>query len=135
MARGETMTQTVAIGVGCRAGIGADEIIAAVEATLDEAGLAVRPVLMATIQDKRGEPGLALAAARLGLVLVFLPRDVLAAASAAAVTRSDRVVALHGVPSVAETAALAAAGPEARLLVPRRVQGGVTCAIATGRAP
>jgi cobalt-precorrin 5A hydrolase len=53
-------------------------------------------------------------------------------------THSRRVAQLTGVGSVAEAAALAAAGPKARLLVPRIVVGDVTCALAetqTGEPP
>jgi cobalt-precorrin 5A hydrolase len=39
-------------------------------------------------------------------------------------------MALMGVPSVAEAAALAAAGPSARLLAARIALGPVTCALA-----
>jgi cobalt-precorrin 5A hydrolase len=47
-------------------------------------------------------------------------------------TRSDRVQALHGTGSVAEAAALAAAGPGARLLGPRAISsdGSATAALA-----
>ena len=48
----------------------------------------------------------------------------------ACTTRSERVLAITGVPSVAEAAALAAAGPGARLLVPRVAVGPATCALA-----
>jgi cobalt-precorrin 5A hydrolase len=52
------------------------------------------------------------------------------------VTRSERVVALMGVPSVAEAAALAAGGTKARLLAPRIALGPATCALAaTGGTP
>lgn len=51
-------------------------------------------------------------------------------------TRSDRVAALFGTGSVAEAAALAAAGPGARLRGPRAVSadGTATAAIAEGAA-
>jgi cobalt-precorrin 5A hydrolase len=39
-------------------------------------------------------------------------------------------LALKGVASVAETAALAAAGPGARLVAARHIVGGATCALA-----
>ena len=39
-------------------------------------------------------------------------------------------MALAGVPSVAEAAALAACGPKARLILPRITVGPVTCALA-----
>ena len=54
----------------------------------------------------------------------------LEAASARAETRSARVLALTGVPSIAEAAALAAAGPAARLILPRIKLGPATCALA-----
>jgi len=44
------------------------------------------------------------------------------------------VIALAGVPSVAEAAALAAAGPDARLIVPRIAVGPATCALAETEA-
>jgi cobalt-precorrin 5A hydrolase len=44
------------------------------------------------------------------------------------------VIALAGVPSVAEAAALAAAGPAARLIVARIAVGPATCALADAGA-
>jgi cobalt-precorrin 5A hydrolase len=54
----------------------------------------------------------------------------LEAAGPRTITHSPRVRALTGVPSVAEAAALALAGPAARLIVPRIVLDQVTCALA-----
>ena len=68
---------------------------------------------------KRDEQGVSAAAAALGVPLVLVSRADLQAAGARAQTRSERVLALMGVPSVAEAAALAASGPAARLIVPR----------------
>jgi cobalt-precorrin 5A hydrolase len=83
-----------------------------------------------TIIDKRDEPGLAEAAALLGLNLTYLARDALEARINGVQTRSEKAGALFGVPSVAEAAALAGAGPESVLIVPRISGGGATCAIA-----
>jgi cobalt-precorrin 5A hydrolase len=58
----------------------------------------------------------------------------LKAAGTRVATRSDRVVALTGVPSLAEAAALAAAGPSSRLIAPRLVVGAATCALASSGA-
>ncbi len=78
------------------------------------------------------EPGLRATAATLGLALTPLPEAALAAAAPACLTTSPRVQALTGLPSLAEAAALAAAGPGARLLGPRQSAGGLaTCALAT----
>jgi len=83
--------------------------------------------------DKRGEPGLRAAAETLGLDLVFLPREALAAVAARLLTRSAAAQRQFGLDSVAEAAALAGGGPNARLLAPRLAAGGATCAIAVDR--
>jgi cobalt-precorrin 5A hydrolase len=49
-------------------------------------------------------------------------------------TRSARVGRHIGLPSLAETAALAGAGPGGELIVGRLAEGGATCAIAYRRA-
>jgi len=59
-----------------------------------------------------------------------VPKSALDAASGRTATRSERVHALIGVPSVAEAAALAAAGPLAQLIGPRLAVGPATCALA-----
>lgn len=69
-------------------------------------------------------------AAALGVPLVLVPRAELEAAGARVQTRSERVLEMTGVPSVAEAAALAAAGPQARLIVPRIAARTATCALA-----
>jgi cobalt-precorrin 5A hydrolase len=119
----------IVAGIGCRKGATADEIAAAIAAALARAGLDAVD-LIATPAIKGGEPGIAAAAAKLGIPLVLVPPAELEAASPRTVTRSERVVQLMGVPSVAETAALAAAGPTARLITPRTVTGPATCALA-----
>ncbi len=98
---------------------------------MEQAGPAPMMALFTAV-EKQGEPGIAAAAAALGLPLVFLPRAVMEAAAPAAQTRSERVVELFGVPSVAETAALAGAGQGATLVVKRVAEGGATCAAARG---
>ncbi len=83
-----------------------------------------------TIADKRHEPGLAEAAHRLGLDLAFVPREALREQAAKIRTASPKAEALFGVPSVAEAAALAGAGPGSSLIVPRIANAVATCAIA-----
>ena len=73
------------------------------------------------------------AAERLGLDLVFLSRDVLRQQAPFVRTRSLRTESLFGIPSVAEAAALAGAGADAVLLVPRIAGQGATCAVAGSR--
>jgi cobalt-precorrin 5A hydrolase len=86
---------------------------------------------MATASAKRDEEGLIAAAKARGIRLIFVDQADLEIASARGATWSRRVLALAGVPSVAEAAALAAAGSKARLILPRIVVGPVTCALAS----
>jgi cobalt-precorrin 5A hydrolase len=127
----------IVAGVGCRKGASADDIGAAIARALDHAGFAADGLdLIATSAAKGGEPGIAAAAAALGVPLVLVPQSDLEATGARVQTRSERVVALMGVPSVAEAAALAAGGPQARLILPRVAVGPATCALVdTGGAP
>jgi cobalt-precorrin 5A hydrolase len=127
----------IVAGVGCRAGATVQEIDAAIAAALSRGGLASDAVgLVATSSAKAAEQGIAAAASARGVPLVFVAQADLEATGGRAVTRSERVVVLAGVPSVAECAALAAAGTSARLVVPRVAVGPATCALATsGDAP
>jgi cobalt-precorrin 5A hydrolase len=120
----------IVAGVGCRRGVRAADIEAAIMAAFDRAGVATSALrLIATSAAKGGEPGIALAASAIGVPLVLVDLGDLAVAGMRATTRSERVMALAGVPSVAEAAALAAAGPDARLIVPRIAVGPATCAL------
>ena len=124
---GEAM---IVAGIGCRKGAPQEDILAAIAHALEAAMLTPdRLDLIATAAEKGGEDGIA-AAAAFGCPLVLVPSGELRIAGEKAVTRSERVVALFAVPSVAEAAALAAAGDGARLIAPRRVAGMATCAIA-----
>jgi cobalt-precorrin 5A hydrolase len=127
----------IVAGVGCRAGASAGEIEAAIAAALARAGLSANALgMIATSLAKAAEPGIAAAASDRGVKFVVVPQAEFEAAGARAVTRSERVLALTGVPSVSEAAALAAGGPAARLIAPRVAVGPATCALAiTGDAP
>ena len=63
---------------------------------------------------------------------MLIAQNALEAADARTLTRSARSMDTFNVHSVAEAAALAAAGPGARLLAPRVAVGPVTCALAEG---
>jgi cobalt-precorrin 5A hydrolase len=118
----------IVAGIGCRKGATAAQVAAAVAAALARGGLTTQALsAMATPAAKGGEPGITSA---LGLPLVLVPQAALEAAGWRAATRSERVVALWNVPSVAEAAALAASGPMARLRVARCAVGPATCALA-----
>ena len=121
----------IVAGIGCRRGAPADAILAAITAALTRSGLG-REALhsIATSTTKGGEPGIADAASALGVPLVLVAQPDLEAAAHRTTTRSERVIALTGVPSVAEAAALAAGGAAARLVAPRVAVGPATCALA-----
>lgn len=125
------MTGPLVAGIGFRHGTEADEIAALIVRALgligaDGADLAA----IATPADRAAEPAIRGAAARFGLPPSSVPAAALEACDGQVVTRSARIERLRGVGSVAEAAALAAAGPESRLALPRIASGGATCALA-----
>jgi cobalt-precorrin 5A hydrolase len=130
MGVGEAM---IVAGIGCRKGASAAAISAVIADALARAGLGTQALdLVAAPESKGGEQGVAAAAAALGVPLMLVAKADLEAAGARTQTRSERVLALIGVPSVAEAAALAAGGPAARLILPRITVGVATCALAVG---
>ncbi len=125
----------IVAGVGCRRGAAAPNIEAVIRAALDRAGIASHALdCIATTAAKNSETGIVTAAAKLGVDLVLIPEAELQAANDRTATRSGRALALTGVHSVAEAAALAAAGPSSRLISPRLVMGAATCALAASEA-
>ena len=114
----------IVAGFGCRAAATPDSLHAA----LDAASEGHAATMLAVPADR-----LAIArplADALGLPLVGITADTLAATVTP--TRSHASLAARGTGSVAEAAALAAAGPQARLLVSRRIAPDrmATCALA-----
>jgi cobalt-precorrin 5A hydrolase len=130
MADRKTMASLIAIGVGCRKGASSEAIVALVRRALAQAGSRGGDQRLFTSEDKHGETNLARAAGALGLELNFLARSRLLVEAARAVTRSERVERLIGLPGLAETAALAGAGRGGELIVARIASDGATCAIA-----
>ena len=125
----------VAIGIGCKKGCSSEAIVALVERAIAAAACAGMEARLFTHEAKQDEAGLANAAQALGLPLVFLEAEVLRQASLRAATNSPRVMELFGLPSIAEAAALAGAGPTSYLLVARISDGGASCAIAGRQEP
>jgi cobalt-precorrin 5A hydrolase len=121
----------IVAGVGCRKGVQPREVKAAILAALEQAGIAVSELgLVATIAAKSREKGIEVAASVLQVPLVLVATTDLVSVQMHLRTRSERVEALVGTPSVAEASALAAAGASARLIAPRIVVGPATCALA-----
>jgi cobalt-precorrin 5A hydrolase len=122
----------IVAGVGCRKSASAQQIEAAIEAALLSHQLAAHELCaIAVPATKVAEPGVAAAAAARGVELVLVAQSALEAADARTLTRSERSRNALNVKSASEAAALAAAGPRARLLSPRLAVGPVTCALAT----
>ncbi|HEX3860198.1 MAG TPA: cobalamin biosynthesis protein [Stellaceae bacterium] len=123
-------------GIGCRRGATTADIAAAVEAAFIHSGQDRHALAaFATGASKADEPAIAAIAAAYGVALHIVPHEQLDAAASRAITCSPRVLVQLGLPSLAETAALAVAGPTARLLGPRAAVGGATCALAQARTP
>ncbi|MHB8765836.1 MAG: cobalamin biosynthesis protein, partial [Deferrisomatales bacterium] len=126
--------RTAIVGVGCRRGVPAEAILAAVRESLARAGLTPEDVrVLASADVKRGEPGLVEAARRLGLPLRFVASDEIRA-QGARFERSEFVESKVNLPAVAEPAALLA-GRRTSLLLPKQVFEGVTVAIAREASP
>ena len=87
---------------------------------------------IATVSDKAGAAALKQLARECGVPIKAVPADVLAGVETP--TQSERVAERFGTGSVAEAAALAAAGPRARLVATRVVSQDrtATAAIAEG---
>ncbi len=132
----------IAVGLGCRAGCDARDIVRAVHDSIARAGLRLSEVhALYAPERKRDDPSIVNAAATLDKPLVFLPMSELEAQARSVLTVSEVVARHMGVPCVSETAALAGAQsfeisrhvrvPHIpRLLGPRRIYGGATCALA-----
>ncbi|WP_411146180.1 Rv2231c family pyridoxal phosphate-dependent protein CobC [Streptomyces sp. x-80] len=127
-------------GVGASRGVPVAEVLDLVAATLARAGYASGGVTaLATVAARAAEPGLVGAARRLGVPLRSYPAEALAAVPVPAPSSTAR--AAVGTPSVAEAAALLAAGPGAELLVGKRKSAPpgraarATCALAAAGHP
>lgn len=118
-------------GIGLRPGTEAGDILACLDEALTIAGLSgAATARFATLASRFGEPGLVAAATQRGAELVAIPDEALKGFEAACATRSTRIASLYGVGSVAEAAALAAAGPGGTLVQSRIATARVTCALA-----
>lgn len=128
------------LGLGCERHTHPVVLEAAVEKSLVSAGLAAAAVAGVASLDRKGdEPGLLALCQQHQWPLKIFTADHLAAIP---VPNGSPVVARQvGTPSVAEAAALAAAGTGARLLAPKtvvrgeRASGAATCAVALATSP
>ncbi|HEX2041084.1 MAG TPA: precorrin-3B C(17)-methyltransferase [Acidimicrobiales bacterium] len=118
---------SLVVGVGASTGAPATEVAELVASALRGAGLAAASVAeVATIDRRAGDP----AVGALGLPVRAFSAAELAAAASLVPSPSAVVAAAVGTPSVAEAAALLAAGPGARLVVTKTASAHATVAVA-----
>ncbi|MGE0116898.1 MAG: precorrin-3B C(17)-methyltransferase [Dongiaceae bacterium] len=122
---------TLAVGVGCERGASADELRALVMQCLDSANLSSLSVAgVFSIALKAAEPAIHEVAATLAAPARFFAAADLLVETPRLTERSDIVFRETGCWGVAEGAALAAAGPDADLVVPKQRSARATCAVA-----
>ncbi|WP_299780668.1 cobalamin biosynthesis protein [uncultured Roseobacter sp.] len=104
--------------------------VGSLQDALDRACEAVQPDVLATPEDKATAETFRLFAEKIGIPVKAVPADILQQQSTT--TQSEASQKVHGTGSVAEAAALAAAGPDARLLTLRHISADklATCALA-----
>ncbi|MDP2847838.1 MAG: cobalamin biosynthesis protein [Humidesulfovibrio sp.] len=121
------------LGLGCRKGVDAREILAHVAQVLAQASLAQESIAaVGTATIKRDDPGLCAAAAALGPEIVFFEPEALAGVEAAG--QSETVRRRTGTGSVCEAAALLLSGAD-ELLATKTKTPNVTCAVALKTVP
>lgn len=124
-------TRLTALGVGCRKGASPDALLDLVEQVLLDAGIALSDVsALGTITGKQGEPAVQALSARLDLSVTTFSPERLEQETPRLLSPSDLVFRETGCHGVAEAAALAMIGGNARLVMPKRIGEGCTVAVA-----
>ena len=120
-------------GIGARARATSGDLVAAVREACARSGIEVSEVGQLSGLD-RAQTVAALrdAASQLNVAAVVWTTSALRMEAARCVTQSEASVAATDVPSIAEAAALAAAGPDGMLILPRIALATVTVALAVG---
>jgi cobalt-precorrin 5A hydrolase/precorrin-3B C17-methyltransferase len=126
----------LALGIGCERGCPTQEIEDLARSALAEAGLASGAVAaVVSVELKLAEPAIHALAAELGVPVRFFPASRLLVETPRLSERSPAAFRATGCWGVAEGAALAAAGPDGVLVVPKRKSRRATCAIARASLP
>ena len=131
------MRQTkLALGIGCETGVDTGELIALAERVLKDANAESGDLAgIYSIDLRVNEAAIYAVAARLGVKAFFYDAARLEAETPRLKNPSSRVYALVGCHGVAEASALAAAGPEGELLIPKTRSAHATAAIARSPVP
>lgn len=121
----------LSIGVGCERGTEPEEVISLIRETLANMGLSPLAIgAICSVDVKSDEPAVHAAAAYFGLTPRFFTATELERETPRLATPSDVVYREVGCHGVCEGAALAAAGSEGQLIVPKQKSKRATCAIA-----
>lgn len=124
--------RTLVAGIGCTSAASAEEVIALLESTLADHGLAPQSLAaLATLDTRKAHPALKATADHFNVPLrVFTKREIEKERSRLA-TPSDAVDAAIGVAGVCEAVALKAGS----LIVPKQFSPQATCAIGKADSP
>jgi cobalt-precorrin 5A hydrolase len=117
----------IAIGIGASSGAKRDDFASAIG---DMRRTANGGDVVATFDSAAFADSVEAAASGGGIAFRRLALGDLRGRTSECATQSKRSLELFGIASIAEAAALAAAGPGSRLIVPRRIIGRVTVAAA-----
>jgi len=121
------------LGIGCRKGVDERQIGQAVQSIIEQNGLTMQAVIdVASIDLKAQEPGLVSFCKTHGKPFRTYDAERLATVEKS-INSSDFVKEVTGVDNVCERAALASAGRDAVLVVPKQAIGPVTVAVAAER--
>jgi len=121
--------KTLIVGIGCRKGMGSEEIVKAIRVTLEQADLNLSQVRMLSSADiKAAEEGILIASQELGIPLRIISSEEIRNC-ALKFKHSDFVENRVGLPAVAEPAALLA-GRRTKLIIEKRTFDGITIAVA-----
>jgi cobalt-precorrin 5A hydrolase len=128
MVVGKTM---IVAGIGSRKGVSKEQVLGAISTALGAHDIDLtRLDALATGKLKQHEDAIFQAGRQLRRAVIIIGDAELAEAGKRAESFSALSLDKTGAPSLSEAAALAAAGPDSRLLGPRIVRDSVTCAIA-----
>jgi cobalt-precorrin 5A hydrolase / precorrin-3B C17-methyltransferase len=123
--------RVLAVGIGCERGTTVEEVQELIKTTFATHNLSTKAIAVyASIELKEDEAALSAL-----YNVVYFSAEELKAQSAHITSPSDYVAETVGTPSVAEAAALAAAGEEATLIVPKTKSKRATIAIAEAPEP
>lgn len=126
----------LALGVGCERGCAPEHLIAHATAVLAAHDLAPEAVACVVSLDRKAdEPAVHALAAHLDAPARFFSAEQLAAVASRVPNPSEVVRAAVGTASVAEAAALAAAGPDGVLIAPKAKSAKATAALAAAPRP